>query len=160
MNVESTETGYVVKNVVKDGPEGAPQNVQLTWDGASQGGRALVIVDGHVVDLHARGTLAKLDVAHHSINAPVAVESERAARRGSQQMNAARDRTINAPMPGRVVKLTVKVGDEVNEGATLCVVEAMKMENDVRSRVKGVVKEVHVVVGDTVESGAKLVTLG
>jgi biotin carboxyl carrier protein len=75
-------------------------------------------------------------------------------------MAAVRDRTVMAPMPGRIVKLAVAVGDEVLEGATLVVVEAMKMENDVRARVSGVVRELHVKQGDAVEAGAKLVTLG
>lgn len=150
LNVETTEGG----TTVRDGD--VIRSVQLAWDGA---GRALAVIDGHVVDIHARGTLPKLDIAHASMTAPVNVESERPGKRASQQMAAVRDRVVNAPMPGRVVKIAVAVGDEVAEGATLVVVEAMKMENDVRARVKGVVRELHVKAGDTVESGAKLVTL-
>jgi len=151
VNVESTDAGYVVR-------EGdVSRAAQVTFDGA---GRALVILDGHVVDVHVRGTLPKLDVAHASMAAPAQVESERPGRRASQQMAAVRDRVVVAPMPGRVVKVSVKVGDEVAEGATLVVVEAMKMENDVRARVKGVVKELHVKTGDAVDASAKLVTLG
>jgi biotin carboxyl carrier protein len=62
-------------------------------------------------------------------------------------------------MPGRVVKLLVEAGQEVEAGAAVAVVEAMKMENEVRARGKGKVTAVHVKTGDAVEAQAKLVTI-
>jgi biotin carboxyl carrier protein len=53
-----------------------------------------------------------------------------------------------APMPGKIVKVLVKVGQEVNAGDPVMVLEAMKMENELRSPVAGVVKAVHVTEGD------------
>ena len=58
--------------------------------------------------------------------------------------------TIKAPMPGNVVKVMVAEGDEVSVGTSLVVVEAMKMENEVRSPVDGVVRKVNVAAGDSV----------
>ena len=63
---------------------------------------------------------------------------------------------IDAPMPGKVVRVMVKVGDEVTEGQGLIVVEAMKMENELKSPKAGKVTELHAVEGAAVESGAKL----
>ena len=63
---------------------------------------------------------------------------------------------IDAPMPGKVVRVLVKAGDEVGEGQGLIVVEAMKMENELKSPKAGKVTELHAVEGATVESGAKL----
>ena len=63
---------------------------------------------------------------------------------------------IDAPMPGKVVRVMVKVGDEVAEGQGLVVVEAMKMENELKSPKAGKVTELHAVEGATVESGARL----
>lgn len=57
---------------------------------------------------------------------------------------------IKAPMPGSVVKLLVEEGEEVKAGQSLVIVEAMKMENEVRSPVDGVVKAVNVSAGDSV----------
>jgi pyruvate carboxylase subunit B len=57
---------------------------------------------------------------------------------------------IKAPMPGSVVKVLVADGDEVEVGQSLVIVEAMKMENDVRSPIDGVVKAVNVAAGDSV----------
>jgi biotin carboxyl carrier protein len=62
-------------------------------------------------------------------------------------------------MPGRVVKLCVAVGDEVAVGQPLVVVEAMKMENELKAKAAGRVAEIHVAAGTAVEGNAKLVTL-
>lgn len=65
-----------------------------------------------------------------------------------------------APMPGLVVRVTVAVGDTVSAGQGLVVVEAMKMENELRAAAPGVVTGVRAVVGSAVEKGAVLVELG
>lgn len=67
---------------------------------------------------------------------------------------------VDAPMPGKIVRVLVAVGDEVQEGQALVVVEAMKMENELKSPKAGVVKELHAQEGQPVESGAKLVVVG
>jgi len=67
--------------------------------------------------------------------------------------------TIQAPMPGLVVRVAVAEGQRVEAGAELVVVEAMKMENQLRAPRAGVVAKVHVAVGEAVEKGAPLVTV-
>jgi biotin carboxyl carrier protein len=67
---------------------------------------------------------------------------------------------IDAPMPGKVTRVLVKVGDQVEEGQGLVVVEAMKMENELKSPKAGKVTELHAVEGAAVESGAKLAVVG
>jgi len=66
---------------------------------------------------------------------------------------------VKAPMPGLVVRVEVTAGQEVEAGAGLVIVEAMKMENELRAPQRGVVQQVHVSAGDRVEKGAPLVTL-
>ena len=66
---------------------------------------------------------------------------------------------LRAPMPGLIVQLRVKVGDTVTAGAGLVVMEAMKMENELRTVAAGKVRAVHVTVGSAVEKGALLVEL-
>ncbi|HEY2565154.1 MAG TPA: biotin/lipoyl-containing protein, partial [Acidimicrobiales bacterium] len=60
---------------------------------------------------------------------------------------------VAVPMQGTIVKVTVAVGDEVELGQTVCVLEAMKMENNVVSEKAGTVKEVKVAAGDAVGPG-------
>jgi biotin carboxyl carrier protein len=64
---------------------------------------------------------------------------------------------LASPMPGKIVKVLVKEGEAVTEGQTLLVMEAMKMQNELKSPCAGTVSKVHVEEGGTVETGAKLV---
>jgi len=66
---------------------------------------------------------------------------------------------VTAPMPGKIVKLLVRAGDKVLPGQGVVVVEAMKMENELRARAGGTVSEVRVTEGSSVEAGAILVIL-
>jgi len=66
---------------------------------------------------------------------------------------------VKAPMPGLVVRVEVTQGEVVEVGKGLVVVEAMKMENELRATHQGVVEQIHVKAGDRVEKGAALVTL-
>jgi biotin carboxyl carrier protein len=59
---------------------------------------------------------------------------------------------VKAPMPGKVIKLAVREGEKVRRNQTLVIVEAMKMENEIQSSIDGVVKKVHVSVGDVVDA--------
>ena len=65
-----------------------------------------------------------------------------------------------APMPGLVVRVAVAVGDQVSAGQGLVVIEAMKMENELRSASAGVVTAVRAVTGQAVDKGAVLVEIG
>ena len=64
-----------------------------------------------------------------------------------------------APMPGLIVRVNVQVGDSVHSGAPVVVMEAMKMENELRAQSAGVVSAVRVQPGAAVEKGAVLVEL-
>jgi biotin carboxyl carrier protein len=66
---------------------------------------------------------------------------------------------LKAPMPGRVVKVLIKVGERVERGAPIVIVEAMKMENEMHAPASGTVQKVHVVEGATVDAGQLLVEL-
>jgi biotin carboxyl carrier protein len=65
-----------------------------------------------------------------------------------------------APMPGLVVRIAVAVGDTVAAGQGLAVIEAMKMENELRASAAGVVTAIRVSAGQAVEKGAVLIDLG
>lgn len=67
--------------------------------------------------------------------------------------------TIEAEMPGKIVKVEVSVGDAVEEGQGIVIVEAMKMENEIPSPMDGVITDIAVSEGDTVENGSPLFTV-
>ena len=120
-----------------------------------------VRVDGHMVDLTTEGQPPELGAIASGHRSYVRVESERqraaaAAKKGGPSSS---DKHVKSPMPGRVIRMLVVAKDEVAAGQTLCVIEAMKMENEVKAKAACVVSEVHVVEGATVEANGKLFTL-
>lgn len=66
---------------------------------------------------------------------------------------------VKSPLPGTIMSLSVNVGDTVNAGDTVCVLEAMKMENDVHSDKSGKVTKILVNVGDAVLEGTDLMII-
>jgi biotin carboxyl carrier protein len=105
---------------------------------------------GDEVKVFLRGQVTRFDLA-----------DERRLR--LRQMTAAfgveGKQTLFAPMPGKVVKVFVQVGDEVTEGQGLVVVEAMKMENELKAPRAGKVTQVFAKEGTPVENGAPLVVV-
>ncbi|MFI5206664.1 MAG: biotin/lipoyl-containing protein [Gemmatimonadales bacterium] len=83
----------------------------------------------------------------------------RAVREAGTGAKAPHKGTVRAPMPGKVLRVLVEAGLPVTQGQALIVVEAMKMENELRSPGAGTVDRVHVRAGDTVEKGAPLIEL-
>lgn len=79
-----------------------------------------------------------------------------ALKRSSRGDDSGAGGVLKALMPGRVVRLLVEKGEAVRRGQSLLILEAMKMENDIQSPVDGVVDELFVNAGDTVEAGAQL----
>jgi biotin carboxyl carrier protein len=66
---------------------------------------------------------------------------------------------VKAPMPGMVLKIIKQVGDEVVQGDSVLILEAMKMENDLRAQVSGKIKSINVKEGVAVEKGITLFTI-
>ena len=95
----------------------------------------------------------------------VEVESERRAalreraRRGAGAASKGGPVEVRAIIPGRVVAVSVESGDDVDAGQQILVVEAMKMQNELRAPREGTVERVGVAVGDTIEVGDLLVVI-
>ncbi|HYO58896.1 biotin/lipoyl-containing protein [Archangium sp.] len=106
--------------------------------------------NGDEVQVLVRGQVSRIDVAD---------ERRLRLRAGSAGFSVEGKQVISAPMPGKVVKVLVKVGDEVKEGQGLVVVEAMKMENELKSPKAGKVVELPAKEGTAVEINAKLVVV-
>ena len=67
---------------------------------------------------------------------------------------------VNAPMPGTILKVNVTQGQAVKAGTVLCILEAMKMENEIMTSKDGTVTQVLVSKGSAVDTGAPLVVIG
>lgn len=112
---------------------------------ARAGGELLVHVNGVVVPV--------------VINRPGPPKAARRGRRGGGDTGETQPTTIVAPMPGRIVKVLVQPGEDVQARQGLVVVEAMKMENELRAPRSGTIAEVRVTEGSSVEANAVLVVL-
>ena len=91
--------------------------------------------------------------------APVAAPAAAPAPVAAPAPAAAGSTTVEAPMPGKVLDIKVKVGDAVSFGQCVVVMEAMKMETEIVAPAAGTVASISVSNGDSVDTGAVLVTL-
>lgn len=83
-----------------------------------------------------------------------------AAPKKAAQSAGAGEHSIDAPMPGKIVKLVASIGQSVNAGDVLLILEAMKMQNEITADAAGTVKAFNVDAGNTVAAGDSLVILG
>jgi len=119
-----------------------------------------VLLDRHSFDVvvEASGRELIMQMVGHRIAATVESERERAAR--SIEASAPSGKSVvRSAMPGVIRAVLVRTGDAVNHGQALVILEAMKMENEIRSDRAGVVDELFVDAGVAVEGGAPLLTI-
>ena len=137
-NLVRTGSGWSL--LVGPPDSGALQSFELTIEEHPDG--ATVYVEGQPIPVRTTGAAGRF------------------GRRGSSpEQGASGPRRIVAPMPGRVVKVLVKPGDTVDARQGLVVVEAMKMENELRAPGAGTVTEVKVTEGVSVEANTVLVVI-
>ncbi len=116
---------------------------------------------GRIVNLTTHGKGPVIGVVAGGLRLRARLEDERSAvaTPGGHRPGTQGKTTVTSPMPGRVVKVLVAPGDVVAAGQPLLVLEAMKMENEIRGTAAGTVEAIHVSPGTAVEHNALLVTL-
>jgi biotin carboxyl carrier protein len=116
----------------------------------------LVDTQSYSVQLERGPTLVKVHLRDSVYPIEMLDQRRLRMRRASGRFTAGGKQIVASPMPGKVVKLLARVGDEVKQGQGLVVIEAMKMENELKSPRDGKVTELTVVEGQAVEAGARL----
>ena len=134
--VDATRLGVHGLSLLIDGERGLSREVQVT-------ARA----DDFLITFRGR-------TIHATVNGQ---RTGRAAADGAGASDG--EQPVVAPMPGRVVRVLVSAGDQVELGQGVVVVEAMKMENELRSPKKGRVKSISVTPGTSVEAGRVLLVV-
>jgi biotin carboxyl carrier protein len=128
-----------------------PYGLSLLVDGASGVSRHVSVAPG--------GAHGEVLVGFEGRTVAAMVNGRRTGRVSADAVGAQGEVTIPAPMPGRVLRVLVAPGDAVAARQALLVVEAMKMENEIRSPKAGRVKDVSVTPGMSVEAGRALVVI-
>ena len=125
-----------------------------------------VVVDGtaYTVEVESLGAGAAMPAPVAAPAAPVAAAPAPAAAPAAEAPAAPAAvaegaSTVTAPMPGKILNVKVNVGDSVNNGDLVLLLEAMKMENEVFATASGKVTEVRVKSGDSVNTGDVLLVI-
>ena len=114
-----------------------------------------ITVNGNVYDVTVEETGSTPSAAPVRKAAPAAKAAPKAAAPAGAQGAV----KVNAPMPGKILKVNVNAGAAVKKGDVLLVLEAMKMENEICAPQDGTVATVECAAGDSVESGKVLVSM-
>lgn len=146
--------------------EGMAYEVEIEGETVMVNGRPFTVnLDGHRAQVNGTSYEIELQGDQVTVNgiAYAFQVQEKKERPGAEAppraARAAEVGAVTAIMPGKIIRVLVKEGDEVQEGDVLCVLEAMKMENELRASKSGVVKEVNVEPGSDVEMGEVLVVI-
>lgn len=115
-----------------------------------------ITVNGNAYEVEIEEVKAAAPVAAAPKAAPAAAPAPKAAPAAA----AAGDNTVTAPMPGKIVKLVASVGQAVNAGDVLLILEAMKMQNEITAPAAGTVKSFAINAGDSVKPGQTMVVIG
>lgn len=139
-----------------------PEGEELVVDAyAPENGRLQMIVDAHSYDTDVRegadGYVVQLRKETHKVT--VLNERQKRMRVAGVGARGAGGPDLVSPMAGKVVAVSCAEGDEVEEGDRVVIVEAMKMENDLKAHISGTVATIHVAEGDAVEIGDVLVSI-
>ncbi len=125
---------------------------------------AIVLVDGEQVEVSLSQPLVEAagpvpDTSTSPEHPPSAATTESPPDAPAAPPTAEQTRVFSSPLPGIVLSLAVKVGDQVVTGDDICVLEAMKMQQTLKADWSGVVSAVHATPGQQVQDGDPIVEL-
>ena len=148
VEVEREGSGYRVRIggrwLTADLVHAGPYEQSLTFEDGTQ----------FSVTHHREGNTHEITLAGSTLH--VEVVDPLAMKRKRSEDETGGSGLVKALMPGRVVRILVNPGESVKKGAGLLILEAMKMENEIQAPVDGVVDQIFVSAGSTVEGGADL----
>ena len=116
--------------------------------------------DGYTVTLNGKKYAVKLDGTKATVNGKSYDVAVSAGIEETKSTSSVEGKEVKVALPGNVLRIEVSQGEEVSEGDVLLVVEAMKMETEIKSPFSGTIQSIEVSQGDTVKNGQTLVVIG
>lgn len=143
-----------MKNIIRiDGEVTAPaEDAQIV---ETEAGVYSILIDGASYEARVESGAVTVNGRRFTFE----IEDPRAWKRGGDAAGTSGRASIVAPMPGKIVRLLAKAGDEVEAGQGIIVVEAMKMQNEMKAPRAGRVAAIEVKEGDSVAAGAVLAVI-
>jgi biotin carboxyl carrier protein len=152
--------------------DGRPRQIKLQKDGITPEKVSVIEIDGktYKIELPKAEQGKKIPVKVEKVEFEVEVKTANrggaltsfeptpqvAVKKTGANRKAAVEGAVTAPMTGKIVKVKVKKGEQVKTGQALCVIEAMKMENEISAPRAGTIREVNVADGTPVNEGETL----
>ncbi|MDP6899719.1 MAG: biotin/lipoyl-containing protein [Candidatus Thalassarchaeaceae archaeon] len=120
-----------------------------------------IIIDGEEVEIEIEidGDNYRATIEGHTFDFVIPNVKSTVTRKRDSSGSRKKGGTVCASMPGKVVTVEVNIGDLVDEGDTVLILEAMKMQNEVASPIRGTVREIHCQDGMNVEANVPLVVI-
>ena len=115
-----------------------------------------VSIDGTICQVEIPGLITPVSSGTPVVAAPKTVAPAPQAVGRPSVPTSGRDGVVRSPMPGKIISVSVSVGDAVTKGQPILVLESMKMENTIASPINGTVSAVHVSANDAVQHGQTL----
>ena len=157
----SDDGGQIIANIEVDGePKREVRFTSLNDVMCAGEVLQLTLEDGRSVAARVRDLASgriEFTTGEHCLE--VGVMSERDAWLGGGDLGADAG-SVSVSMPGKVIKLLAEIGDSVEQGQPLIIIEAMKMENEVKAGRSGVIEAIHVSPGQSVEANIVLMEVG
>lgn len=144
--------------VILAGDNGAPPR-EMTVDFHDNAGVVTLKIEGksYIVELSREGDRYAACIEEHRLECSLLTAEQRLRQRLDNDLGA-KKKAIQAHMPGTVLKIFVKPGDQVAEGDKIAVIEAMKMEDTIQAPRDATIAGVQVSMGDSIQAGQNIVT--
>jgi biotin carboxyl carrier protein len=144
-----------------EGPQWSVDGRRLQADAVEvENGIFSILIDGESFEVRVEPVGGKLSVFAGTRQWEASIRDPREWNRNRSNAAESEGRQkVIAPMPGKVIRILVRVGDSVTVGQGLVVVEAMKMQNEIRSPKSGAVERLSVIEGQTVNAGEAIAVI-
>lgn len=163
--VKAPLPGLIFSLAVKEGDEIKKGDTILILEAMKMQSEIAAPVTGKITKIHVKekalvqeGEIL-ITIESDELAEELAAQKPVKSRRASDKIEAAHDNIIHAPLPGTIVDVLVSIGEIIEPGQTVLILEAMKMESEIHSPGGGTVKRIHVVKGASVHESDALIEL-